>query len=67
MIRVTRCRIGLWGLPGFALPWVLVPLSAAATAAAVVAAVVLLIVVMIGLAELNRCRMRAARASSLVG
>ncbi|MFB7885910.1 low temperature requirement protein A [Microbacterium sp. NPDC056057] len=57
----------LWGLPGVALPWVLVPLSAAVTAAAVVAAVVLLIVVMIGLAELNRRRMRAARASSLVG
>lgn len=54
--------VALWGLPGIILPWVIVPLSAVAPAEAVVAAVVVLLVVMIGLAEVNRRRMRVTLA-----
>jgi low temperature requirement protein LtrA len=50
-----------WGIAGVALPCVIVPLATVVNAEAVVAAAVLLIVVMIGLAELNRRRVRAQR------
>jgi len=53
-----------WGIAGVALPWVIPPLAAVVDAGAVVAVVVALIVVMIGLAEANLRRMRAARENA---
>ncbi|RZS66271.1 low temperature requirement protein LtrA [Agromyces ramosus] len=53
-----------WGSAGLVLPWVILPLAAVVHAEAVVAAVVLLIVLMIGIAEVNRHRVRAERENA---